>query len=144
MTSILTHVPAGPTPEAKAEIVWCKITEAHYQVDIRIGTVGWSGRGNVMSLSRFDKLAGQYNSQLYGFMRVLNEGCVRQGAAFFLSEPEDRLRLNFPTLIQPCYPSANVSTLLLTTVDNGSHTYMEGSEAGWMWARNVPEPGRLN
>jgi len=77
-------------------------------------------------------------------MRVFNEGCVRRGAAFFLSEPEDRLRLNFPTLIQPCYPSANVSTLLLTTVDNGSYTYMEGSEAGWMWARNVPEPGRLN
>jgi len=63
MTSILTHVPAGPTPEAKAEIVWCKINEAHCQVDICIGTVGWSGRGNVMSLSRFDKLAGQYHSQ---------------------------------------------------------------------------------
>ena len=58
MTSILTHVSAGPTPEAKAEIVWCKITEAHCQVDIRIGMVGWSGRGNVMLLSRFDKLAG--------------------------------------------------------------------------------------
>ena len=63
MISILTHVPAGPTPEAKAEIAWCKITEAHCQVDIRIGMVGRSGRGNVMSLSRFDKLAGQYHSQ---------------------------------------------------------------------------------
>jgi len=63
MISILTHVPAGPTPEAKAQIVWCKIPDVNCQVDIRIGTVGWSGRGNVMSLSRFDKLAGQYNSQ---------------------------------------------------------------------------------
>ena len=43
MTSILTHVPAGPTPEAEAQIAWCKMAEAHYQVDIRIGTVGWSG-----------------------------------------------------------------------------------------------------
>ena len=51
ITSILTHVPAGPTPEAKAEIVWCKITEAHCQVDIRIGTVGWSGRGNDVVVS---------------------------------------------------------------------------------------------
>jgi len=43
MILILTHVHAGPTPEAKAKIVWCRITEAHCQVDIRIGTVGWSG-----------------------------------------------------------------------------------------------------
>ena len=63
ITSILTHVPAGRTLEAKAQIVWCKIAEAHCQVDIRIGTVGWSGRGNVMSLSRFDKSAGQYHRQ---------------------------------------------------------------------------------
>jgi len=57
------HVPAGPTPEAKAQITWCKMAEAHYQVDIRIGMVGWSGRVNVMPLSRFDKLACQYHSQ---------------------------------------------------------------------------------
>jgi len=51
MTSILTHVPAGPTPEAKAQIVWCKIADAHCQVDIRIGTVGWSGKGNNVVVS---------------------------------------------------------------------------------------------
>jgi len=45
MTSILTHVHAGPTPDAKAEIVWCRITEVHCQVDIHIGTVGWSSGG---------------------------------------------------------------------------------------------------
>jgi len=84
-----------------------------------------------MSWSRFDKLAGQYNSQSYGFMRVLNEGCVRRGAACYLSEPEDRLTLSFPTLIQPCYPSANIFTLLLATVKNGSYTYI------WMGLRLV-------
>jgi len=57
-------------------------------------------------------------------MRVLNEGCVRRCAAFFLSEPEDRLRLSFPTLIQPCYPSANIFKLLLATVENGLYTYV--------------------
>ena len=79
-------------------------------------------------------------------MRVLNEGCIRRGAAFFLSEHEDRLRLSFPTLIQPCYASANVFTLLLATVENGSYTYM------WKGLRLVgrglemltSEPGRLN
>ena len=52
-----------PDTEAKAQIAWCKIVEAHCQVDIRIGTVGWSGRGSVMPLSRFDEPAGQYHSQ---------------------------------------------------------------------------------
>jgi len=65
MSSILTHVPAGPTLEANAQIAWCKIAEAHCQVDIRIDTVGWSGRGNVMSLSRFDKLANSLVSCKY-------------------------------------------------------------------------------
>jgi len=65
MTLISTHVPVGPTSEAKAQIVWCKIAEAHCQVHIHIGTAGWSGGGNVMSLSesRFDKPASQYHGQ---------------------------------------------------------------------------------
>jgi len=81
-------------------------------------------------------------------MWVLNEGCVRRGAAFFLSEPEDRLRLKFPTLIQPCHPNAKIFTLLLATVENGLYTYI------WKGLRlvgcgleiriNIPEPGRLN
>jgi len=78
-------------------------------------------------------------------MRVLNEGCVRRGAAFFLSEPEDRLRLSFPTLIQPCYSSPNIFTLLLAMVENGFYTYI------WKGLRLVAcglemriKPGRLN
>ena len=81
-------------------------------------------------------------------MRVPNEGCVRRGAAFFLSKLEDRLRLSFPTLIQPCYPSAN---FFYATVGYGRkrivYLYMEGSETGLMWDQNpyqYPEPGRLN
>jgi len=67
---------------------------------------------------------------------------------FFLPDPKDRLRLSFPML---------TSTLLSqwkyfrATVGYGRkqivYLYMEGSEAGWMWARNpyqYPEPGRLN
>jgi len=83
-------------------------------------------------------------------MRVLNEGCVqvRRGVAFFLSEPEDRLRLNFPTLIQPCYPSANVFTLLLATFENMLYTYIwEGLRlvgCGLEMRINTLKPGRLN
>jgi len=81
-------------------------------------------------------------------VQVLNEECIPRVDIFFLPDPNDRLRLNFPTLIQPCYPNANIFTLLLATVENGSYTYI------WKGLRlvgcgleiriNIPEPGRLN
>jgi len=45
-----------------------------------------------------------------------------RGAAFFLLDPKDRLRLSFPTIVQPCHPSANIFTILLATIENGSYT----------------------
>jgi len=81
-------------------------------------------------------------------MRVPNEGCVRRGAAFFLSKLEDRLRLSFPTLIQPCYPSADIFTLLLATVKNGLYTYIwKGLRlvgCGLEMRIDTLKPGRLN
>ena len=53
MTSILTHVLAGTTPEVEAQILWCKIAGTHFRVDSDIGTVGWSGGGHyLLSISR--------------------------------------------------------------------------------------------
>jgi len=73
-----------------------------------------------------------------GFVWVHNGECIRRVDVFFLPDPKDRLKLSFPTRIQPCYPSANIFTILLATIENGSYTYiMEESEGGWMWARNV-------
>ena len=135
-TSMLTHVPAGPTSGAEAQILWCKMAGTHFRVDIRIGTVGRSAGDNAMTLSRHDKPAGQY------LVRVLNEECIPRVDVLFLLDSKDRLRLSFPTLIQLCYPSANIFMLLLATVENGSCGYMEGSKAGWMWARNAYQYSR--
>jgi len=81
-------------------------------------------------------------------MRVLNEECMPRVDVFFIPDPKDRLRLNFPTLIQPCYPSANVFTPLLATFENGSYTYIwEGLRlvaCGLEMRINTVKPGRLN
>ena len=59
--------------------------------------------------------------------------------------PKDRLRLGFPTFIQPCYPSANIFMLLLATVENGSYTYIwRGLRLDGEIRINIPEPGCLN
>jgi len=66
----------------------------------------------------------------------------------FLSEPEDRLKLSFPMLIPPCYPSANIFMLLLATVENRSYTYIWKGlrlvECGLKMLINIPELGRLD
>jgi len=79
-------------------------------------------------------------------VQVLNEERIPRVDVFFLPNPKDRLRLGFSTLIQPCYPSANIFMLLLATVENGSYTYI------WKGLRligcvlempiNIREPGR--
>ena len=56
MTSILTHVPVGPTPEANRR----KIAGRHFRVDIRIGMIGGD---NTMSLSSSDKRVDQHHGQ---------------------------------------------------------------------------------
>ena len=76
-----------------------------------------------------------------GFADVHNKECIPRVDVFFLPDPKDRLRLSFLPLLSQCkYIHATVGYGRKRIV----YLYMEGSEAGWMWARNVLEPGRLN
>jgi len=135
MTSILTHVPAGPTPEAKAQIVWCKITEAHCQVDIRISTE--DDRVEAMRYHCLVSINRQVN--------IMANSLVLCGYSMRSASPEstfllaDRLRLSklsnvYSTLLSQCkYFQATVGYGRKRIV----YLYMEGSEAGWTWARNA-------
>jgi len=77
-------------------------------------------------------------------MRVLNEECMPRVDVFFLPDPKDRLRLNFPTLIQPYYPSANIFTLRLATVENGIWKGLRLVVCRLEVLIIIPKPGRLN
>jgi len=59
------------------------------------------------------------------FVWIYNEECIRRVDVFVLPDPKDHLRLSFPTIIQPCHPSANIFMILLATIETDRiHVYL--------------------